>query len=343
MPVTLGRSALEGVLHMHDAIRLLEEMLSHEAAGRTATSPRFSSDFEGGSMRMLFAVDYEAGYGVSKTYHAVKGCGVRSVVTLYRLKDGEVLAFLDGSVITDLRTGAVSGVIARRMPLNERVTVGVIGAGHQARMQLESLAAVYRIASATVYSPTYEHCETFAREMSRKLHLPIKVAESAEAAARNRTVVVAASSSRSSDPVLRGDWLGTCRLLCAVGNTSPQFAEIDVECFSKAALIVADTEHAFEESGELKRASEAGAAPADKRTILAQLVSGRIKVPREGLVVFKSVGSALQDLALASRYYELLGDRSGIPAAADLASARRPVREVLAAVKPASRKRGSPS
>jgi ornithine cyclodeaminase/alanine dehydrogenase-like protein (mu-crystallin family) len=250
-----------------------------------------------------------------------------------------VLAFLDGSVITDLRTGAVSGVIARRIALNERVTVGVIGAGHQARMQLESLATVYRIASAAVYSPTYEHCEAFACEMSRKLHLPIKVTESAEAAARDRTVVVAASSARTSDPILHGAWLGACRLLCAVGNTRPQFAEIDVECFSRAALIVADTEHAFQESGELKRAGDAGAVPADKRTILAQLVSGQVKVPRQGLVVFKSVGSALQDLALASRYYELLAD-SGIPAAADLASARRPVREIRAAVKPTSRKRG---
>jgi ornithine cyclodeaminase/alanine dehydrogenase-like protein (mu-crystallin family) len=338
MPVTLGYSALNGVLQMPDAIRLVEEVLSHEAAGRTIAAPKFNSDFEGGAMRILFAADYEAGYGATKAYHRVKGAGVRYVVTLYRLKDGELLAIIDGRVITDLRTGAASGVVARRIPLPERVTVGLIGSGHQARMQLESLAAVYKLASATVYSPTSEHREAFAADMSRKFNLPIKVADTAEAAVRDRTVVVAASSSRKGEPVLRGEWLKRCRLLCAIGNTRPQYAEVDVDCFSQATLIVADGEHAFDEAGELRQAIQAGAAPVAKRATLAQLVSGRVKVPRQGLVAYKSVGNALQDLALAGRYYELLGKRSGVPAAADLASVRRPIRE-LRAEKPVSRRR----
>lgn len=339
MPVTLGYSALKGVLRVPDAIRLLEEMLIHEAAGRTVASPRLHLDFEGGSMRMFFAADYEAGYGATKTNHTIRGAGVRYVVTLYRLKDGEVLAIIDGRLITDLRTGAASAVIARRVPLADRVTVGIVGSGHQARMQLESLASVYQLASAAVYSPTAEHRESFACEMSRKLSIPIKVADSAEAAIRDRMVVVAASSSNSSEPVVRGEWLGRCRLLCAVGNTRPQFAEVDIDCFSKADLVIADTEHAFEEAGELRRAIEFGAAPKTKRATLAQLVSGRVKVPRQGLVAFKSVGSALQDLALAGRYYELIGQCSGVAAASDLASARRPMRELTAAAKPVSRRR----
>lgn len=328
MAVTLGYSALHGVLGMSDAIRLLEEMLSHEAAGRTLASPKFNADFEGGSMRILFAADYEAGYCATKAYHTIKGAGVRYVVTLYRLKDGELLAFLDGSVITDLRTGAASGVVARRTPIKAPVTVGVIGSGHQARTQLECLAAVYRVASATVYSPTASHRETFASEMSAKLAIPIKIAETAEAAARGRTIVVTASSSRSPDPVLRGAWLNGCRLLCAVGNTRPQFAEVDTQCFADAALVVADTEHAFGEAGELRRAVELHALPQSNRATLAQLVSGEIKVPGEGLITFKSVGSALQDLALAGRYYELVGERSGVPAAADLAQVRQPTHEL---------------
>lgn len=327
MPVTLGNSALKGVLRMPDAIRLLEEMLSHEAEGRTVASPKFNADFEGGSMRILFAADYEAGYCATKAYHSVKGAGVRYVVTLYRLKDGELLAFLDGSLITDLRTGAASGVVARRVPVTAPITAGVIGSGHQARAQLESLASVYRLASAAVYSPTAAHRDAYASEMSAKLGIPIKVADSAEAAVRGNKVVVAASSARTSEPVLRGAWLEKCRLLCAVGNTRPQFAEADVDCFARAALVVTDTRHAFDEAGELRQASHAGVLPEAKRATLAQLVSGETKVPRHGLVTFKSVGSALQDLALAGRYYELLGERSGVPAAPDLASVRLPVRE----------------
>src|ERR671917_1204752 len=151
MAVTLGYAALRDVLRMEDAIRLLEEMLSHEAAGRTAASPKFNADFENGSMRILFAADYEAGYCATKAYHNVQGAGVRYLVTLYRLRDGELLALLDGSLITDLRTGAASGVVAKRVAVKQPITVGVIGSGHQARTQLESLASAYRIASASVF------------------------------------------------------------------------------------------------------------------------------------------------------------------------------------------------
>ena len=328
MAVTLGLSALRGALRMTDAIRLLEEMLSHEAAGRTVSTPRFRADFEGGSMRILFAADYEAGYCATKAYHTVKGAGVRYVITLYRLKDGELLAFLDGSHITDLRTGAASGVVARRVAVTSPVTAGVIGSGHQARTQLESIGAVYRLASATVFSPTASHRETFAREMSGLLKIPIKVVETAEAAVRAQKVVIAASSSHSVDPVLHGEWLDACRLLCAVGNTQPQFAEVDQECLGRAAIVVADTEHAFAEAGELRKATESGALSSARLATLSQLVSGAVKVPRQGMVAFKSVGSALQDLALAGRCYELLGTRSGVPAASDLASVRLRMHEM---------------
>lgn len=323
MAVTLGYGALNGVLQMPDAIRLIEEMLDHEAKGRTVASPKFNTDFENGSMRILFAADYEAGYFATKAYHTIKGGGVRYIVTLYRLRDGELLALLDGSQITDLRTGAASGVVARRVPVKAPITVGIVGSGHQARTQLESLAAVYRIASVSVFSPTPANRDTYAVEMSAKLGIPIKAADSAESAVRGREVVVTASSSRSEEPVVLGAWLGKCRLLCAVGNTRSQFSELDLQCFTDAALVVADTEHAFGEAGEFRRAAEAGALPAAKRATLAQLVSGEVKVPKEGLVTFKSVGSALQDLALAGRYYELLKS-SGVPAASDLALGRQP-------------------
>jgi ornithine cyclodeaminase/alanine dehydrogenase-like protein (mu-crystallin family) len=323
MAVTLGYTALKGVLQMPDAIRLLEEMLGHEAEGRTIASPKFNTDFENGSMRILFAADYEAGYFATKAYHSIKGAGVRYIVTLYRLRDGELLALLDGSQITDLRTGAASGVVARRVPVKAPVTVGIVGSGHQARTQLESLASVYRIASASVFSPTPANRDAYATEMSAKLEIPIKVEESAESAVREREIVVTASSSRSEEPVVRGAWLEKCRLLCAVGNTRSQFSELDLQCFTGAALVVADTEHAFGEAGEFRRAAEAGALPQAKRATMAQLVSGEIKVPKAGMVAFKSVGSALQDLALAGRYYELL-KTSGVPTASDLALVRQP-------------------
>ena len=137
-----------------------------------------------------------------------------------------------------------------------------------------------------------------------------------------RSVVAAASSARGAEPVLRGEWLGSCRLLLAVGNTRAQFAEVDVRCFEDARLVVMDSVHALEEAGELKRAIAAGVLPESKRATLGKIVTGAASVPAAGLVVFKSVGTALQDLALAARYYELIGASAGVPTATDLASVK---------------------
>jgi ornithine cyclodeaminase/alanine dehydrogenase-like protein (mu-crystallin family) len=285
-------------------------------------SPKFVTDFNGGSMRILFAADSAAGYCATKAYHSIKGAGVRYIVSLYRLKDGELLALLDGRHITDLRTGAASGVIARKVAMTGPVTVGLIGSGHQAATQLEALAAVYPVGSAAVYSPTAANREAFARRMSARLGFPVTAVDSAQAAAKGHPVVAAASSARGAEPVLRGEWLADCRLLLAVGNTRAQFAEVDVRCFQDARLVVVDSVHALEEAGELRQAIAAGALPESKRATLGKIVTGAVSVPAAGLVVFKSVGTALQDLALAARYYELIGASAGVPTATDLASVK---------------------
>jgi ornithine cyclodeaminase/alanine dehydrogenase len=322
LAVTLGYEALQGVLPMAEAIDLLERAFAHEAAGQVQMSPKFVTDFKGGSMRILFAADSVAGYCATKAYHSIQGAGVRYVVSLYRLKDGELLALLDGRHITDLRTGAASGVIARKVAVRGPVTVGLIGSGHQAATQLEALAAVYSVRSATVYSPTAANREAFARRMSARLGFPVAPVDSAQTAVKGHPVVAAASSAPNAEPVLRGEWLTNCRLLLAVGNTRAHFTEVDVRCFQDARLVVVDSIHALEEAGELRQAIAAGALPEPKRATLGKIVAGAVSVPAAGLVVFKSVGTALQDLALAARYYELIGASAGVPTATDLASVK---------------------
>ena len=322
MAVTLGFEALQGVLGMSDAIDLLERAFAHEAAGRAHLSPKFVSDFEGGSMRMLFAADYEAGYCAIKAYHSIQGAGVRYLVSLYRLRDGELLALLDGRTITDLRTGAASGVMARKVAVPEPVTVGLIGSGHQARAQLESLASVYRVARAAVYSPTANNRGNFAREMTAQLGFPVEAMSSAETAVRGHRVVVAASSARESKPVLRGEWLG--RLPVAVrgrqyppavrGSGRAVFPRRPAGGRGYTPCAGGGRRIASGDRGRCAAGSKAGDAGTNCHR--------HDRVPAEGLIAFKSVGTALQDLALAVRFYELAGARAGVPTAADLASVR---------------------
>ncbi len=325
MAIILGAEALTGVIGMHDAIDLLEQMSRHEAAGKTFTSQRLNAAFEGGWMRMMFGADFQSGCSATKVYHLAQGKGVRYVISLYRIIDGELLAVLDGRQITDLRTGAASGVVARKIPLAGKVRVGLIGSGHQSRMQLECLASVYAIDSADVFSPTLKNREDFACEMSARLGFQVRAVGTAEAAVRGHTLVVAATSSRSGEPVLRNEWLDACRLLCAVGSTRPQSVEVDPEAFRDASLIVVDSLRAVDEAGDLQQAVKLGYVTAARQATLAQIVSGQRTVPDSGRIIFKSVGTALQDLALAARYYELLRECAGLPVAPDLARLKQPM------------------
>lgn len=322
MVAILDSASMDGLISMPEAIDLLEKTMVHEARGSTSVSPKFITEFKGGAMRVLFAADSDAGYCAMKAYHNINDIGARYVVLLYSLKGGELLAVLDGRLITDLRTGAASGVAARRVSLTGPVTVGLVGSGNQARTQLESLAAVYDIASAAVYSPTVANREAFAAEMSVQLGFPVTPMGSAEAAVRGRQVVATASKARDAEPVVRAEWLMDCRLLCAVGNTRRQFAEVDVASFRNAGAVIVDSAHALEEAGELLQAAAAGALPVTKCATLAEVVTGAKPVPPAGLVVFKSVGMALQDLALAAHYYERLSGRPGTVMAPDVASLR---------------------
>lgn len=320
MPLILGFDSLSGVLQIKDAIDLLERLSEHEANGKTNSSSKFNSDFNNGSMRILFAVDYEKGYCATKAYHTVEGVGSRYIISLINVENGELLAVLDGRRITDLRTGAASGVIAKRINIPGPITAGIVGSGRQARAQLEALAAVYDLQNVFVYSPTIANRNKFSQEMKDKLGVDIHPVSSVEAAVTGRPVVATASNYRDTEPLVRGEWLEACRLLCAVGNTRAQYNELDEQCFINSQLTVVDTKHALQEAGELICAVKTGALPPSKSATLSQVVVGTIPIPAKGLVVFKSVGTALQDLSLAGRYYELLAHRTDLPLVTDLGS-----------------------
>ena len=318
MTVFIDHDAVGRILTFPVCIASLEEVFRHEAAGETVVSPRLNCSFRRGGMRILFAADHAHGFAVTKAYHSIEGVGTRYLVSLIDLASGALAALVDGRRITDFRTGAASGVVARRMDFAAPVSVGVIGSGHQARAQLATLASVCRIGRVSVFSPTAQNREAFAREIGSELGLAVEAVATAEAAARGHAIVVAASKSRRAEPVVFPGWLDGCRLLCAVGNTRPQFTEIDPRCCDAARLVVVDTPHAIEEAGELIQAKAAGFLADDKVATLAALAADKAQIPADGMIVFKSVGSGLQDLALARHCYQALPRQPGIPVLPDL-------------------------
>lgn len=324
MTLILGEQELAGALEMSTAIDLIEEVLLHEAAGQTMVTPRQTTKTERGWMRWMYAADYLAGYAATKAFHLTRGAGVRYLVSLYRTDDGELLSILDGREITDLRTGAASGVAARYLAPAGSRSVGILGAGHQARSQLEALHAILPIILAKVYSPTKDHRCHFAEEMSDRLGIRVLPVDSPEEALYNQPLVVLATNSTSTDPVLQSTWLAEDVLVCAVGSTRQECVELDIPTLEGARLVVVDTLNAVEEAGDLNRALDSGSLKVDALLTLAELVhSGKERTP--GVTVFKSVGTALQDLAMAVSYYEIFAADGRGQIVHGLASLKQPV------------------
>jgi len=320
----LGADKLDPSLTMAEAVQLIEEVHKHEAAGETLISPRQTTQTRAGWMRFMYAVDYATGFAAAKAFHLARGTGVRYVVLLYQLSDGEFLAILDGRWITDLRTGATSGVAARYMAPPDAHSVGILGSGHQARTQLQALATVLALRSARVYSPTREHRRAFAERFSRELDLAIEPVDSAEAAVLDQPIIVLATNALGEEPVMRAEWLAENVLVCAVGSTRPQSVEIDVATLQHARIVVVDTRNALHEAGDLRKAIGSGQIDPAQVLSLADIVASPPETSPTGITVFKSVGSALQDLAMAASYYERSASDGRQVGVSGLASLKRP-------------------
>jgi ornithine cyclodeaminase/alanine dehydrogenase-like protein (mu-crystallin family) len=312
MTFILGENVLKGALKMSEAIGLIEEAYLHEANEQTLCAPRQTTVTEKGWMRLMYAADFASGYAAVKAFHFTKGVGVRYIVYLYRLEDGELLAILDARELTFLRTGAVSGVAARYLAPDGASSVGILGSGNYAITQLEAVAAVLPLRSARVFSPTPENRQGFAKEMSERLNINITAVDSAEAALNHQPVVIICTNVRGSDPIMAASWLSDPVFVCGAGSTRRESVEIDQDTFRASHLTVMDSDHAAHEAGDLIQALENNALQVEDVWNLAQLVDRKPPRPRQGVTVFKSVGSGLQDLAIAAGYYERLKLSEGV-------------------------------
>ena len=205
---------------------------------------------------------------------------------------GEPLACLDGRLITEMRTAAVSAAVTRCLAPASPRTLALLGSGVQAQAHLEALRSLYRFEDVRVWSPNRAHAEEFAaKHACRTLE--------AEDAVRGADIVVVATSSRT--PVLRGSWLKTGAHVNAVGACFPSWRELDDAALLGSTLIVDSREAALRESGDviLSRApifAEAG-----------ELFAGARRAPAGATTVFKSLGLAVEDLATARLVYDLTG------------------------------------
>lgn len=222
------------------------------------------------------------------------------LIALFDQQTMALTALIDGNRVTGLRTAATAALAVDRLAPQRPLHVGVIGAGFEARGALECLAAVRQIQSVRVFSPTPASRERFAD--SFRPALEITAVASPEAAVQDTDVVLCAARSRDETPVLRGAWLPAGVTVVSLGSTLPEQREVDEETMARAVCIVADMpEEVAHDTGDAMAAVRAGVDLRAKLVPLSELVAGRL-TPRHAatdIVLYKSVGSALQDIVVA--------------------------------------------
>lgn len=211
---------------------------------------------------------------------------------------GEPLAVLDGRLITEMRTAAISAVAARLLTSPEVATLAILGSGVQARSHLQALRAVRRFAKIRVASRTLAGAQKLVEEIQQRGEPGVEArATSAEEAVREADVVVTATSS--PQPVLRGEWLKPTARVLAVGAVAHDRRELD-DAAMRGAVIVESRETALRESGDILLSG------ASIHAELGELLAGTRETPTAGVVVFKSLGLAVADLAAARLVYRKL-------------------------------------
>lgn len=263
--------------------------------------PRSMARGEGIWLRSLTAVSPAGGHlGCKLIAASMRRRRASYLVSLFDQESMALSALIDGNRVTGLRTAATAALAVDRLALRGPLRVAVIGSGFEARGALECLHAVRALESVKVFSPTPASRQRFAE--SFRPALEIQAVDSPEAAVRSAEVVICAARSRDESPVLRGAWLAAGATVVSLGSTLPEQREVDEETLARAACIVADMpEEVAHDTGDAIAATRAGVDLAAKLAPLADLVAGRLQ-PRstaDDIVLYKSVGSALQDVVIA--------------------------------------------
>jgi len=233
-------------------------------------------------------------------------------VLLFDGETGELLALMNASAITAIRTAAVSGLATRLLAREDAGDLAVIGAGVQARTHLLAMAAVRRLRRVRVASRTIEHAQALARDMQPQVPCAIEPMANARDAARGADLIVTVTNS--AKPVLELSWISAGAHLNIVGSSVPSAREVDTATMAAAALFVDRRQSTLAESGEyLLAASDGAIGPAHIRAELGELLTrmrpGR-RTPEE-ITLFKSLGLAVEDLAAAEFLYQRAKETGG--------------------------------
>jgi ornithine cyclodeaminase/alanine dehydrogenase-like protein (mu-crystallin family) len=295
MVTHLDEAQIRAALDWDALIEAMERALTAFSAGRVIQPLRTMLTIEEGKryLGVMPAVAQEAmGCKLVSFYPGNAGSGIpthMAMIMLFRPDTGEPLATMDGRLITEMRTAAVSAAVTKHLASPESRVLALLGSGVQASAHLEALRRVRNVSEVRVWSRTPEHARRFADAHG------VALASDPQSAVKDADIVVTVTSAK--EPILKGAWLKPGAHVNAVGAPRPTWRELDDAAMTAGALIVDSREAAMKESGDviLSKApifAEAG-----------EIFAGSAKPPPGGVTVFKSLGLAVEDIAAALLAY----------------------------------------
>ena len=292
-PLFLNEEQVRQHLRMADLIPAMEKALIDFSAGKVTQPVRsvIKVDPPGGFLGLMPALT-PRGLGLKAVtfYPSNAERGIPTHMATIFLVDPETgtpLAIMDGRLITEMRTAAVSAASTKLLAAPKSKILAILGSGVQARSHLEALRLVRQFEEVRVWSPTREHAERFAKEIGGK-------ATSAKEAVRGADVIVTTTNSKT--PVLKGAWLKAGSHVNAIGACRPDWRELDDEAMSNV-VFVDSREGAMKESGDVILSC------AKIYAELGEALAGKIPTRANETTIFKSLGMAVEDIAAALLVY----------------------------------------
>jgi len=307
----LSEADCRAVLDMPAAIDIQAEAFSLLAEGRSVEGLRSFATSEDPPGVAIFNPCFlrgGLGYGVkviSDFYENEKRSLTRmtGIVALFDGATGHPRAVMEAGYLTDLRTGAGTGLAARHLARRDSRTVAIIGAGRVARNQLAALAEVFALERVFVSTRSARRAEDFVRRMKAaggRIPESIEIVESRDSAVRRADIVVAATTSET--PVFSGTWLKPGTFVASVGAYEPTSREVDSETIRRASKLVIDSRtDCLDHAGDLMIPIGERIIKREQVAQIAELVSGACpgRQSDDEITYYKSIGVPIQDLLTA--------------------------------------------
>ena len=310
--VIVNQSEVPALLPVKECIDVMARAFAAQARGEAKLPVRqiLWLDEKAGALGLMPAyLASQAALGVKAVTFFPRNEGTdldshQGAVLLFEAGRGRLLAMIDATSVTAIRTAAVSGLATRLLAKPDAGDLALIGSGVQARTHLEAMMAVRTLRRVRVASKTVGRARSFAEREGKRHGIAIEASETAREAVAGADIVCTVTSSR--EPVVEGSWLSPGVHVNAVGSSVATARELDTAAVARSRFFVDHREAALVEAGDFLLARQDGAV-ADTHIVgdLGALVTGEVpgRTSATDVTVFKSVGLAIEDVAAAQHIY----------------------------------------